>query len=188
MPAPVIFAGMSVDAQLLAPTSFPSFYVSPEGRREKSAPSALLSNTPQYHIRSWLPVMHIVVSFSEEGEEGKGLRGDGDVGAAALAPTAASPCQMSCYHVALQCHAVMALAGPHEWVVALQGAPGADRGSAREGFRRPRRPARRSGPGGARRCGRDGGGGAGPGKCGGHVAGVTWRGSRAQPPPPPLLR
>ena len=91
VPAPVIFAGRSVryvmglDAPAVG-TDFFSFHVSPEGRREKSALSALLSNNRHCHIQPWLSVMHPVISFSEEGKGVKGLRGDRDGLAAALAP------------------------------------------------------------------------------------------------------
>lgn len=68
--------------QLLAPASFPFLFVSCAGRRKK------LSNNPQYYIQPWLSVAHTVIYFPEEG---KGLRGDGDVGAAALAPHGCFP-------------------------------------------------------------------------------------------------
>lgn len=164
--------------------------VRPERGREKSAPSASLANNPQYRTQPWLS------GISSSGE-GKGLRGT-EGGRQPWTPPAVPPCQMSRYHVALQCHAVMALAGPHEWALRGGGGPGGclrlrgGKGLGRppHSYPAPPRPppghsaARPSGAGGARRCGRDGGGGAGPGKCGGHVAGVTWRGSRAQPQPP----
>lgn len=91
---------------------------------------------------------------------------------AASGPTALSSCQTSRYRVALHCHAVMALAGSHEWAVALQGGPGAPRGSPGAGWGQTPSAAahRQTGAGAAGETAE-----AEPGR--GSVV-VTWRGSR----------